>query len=135
MRIRLSPRALALVCALGSLLPLATHASLACPSPPCDSAATCEKVADWIVEGVFTLNMNTIWLEDAVLVRGDYPVLSKLTYLQDASPTCWPSLPPPPLETTAKHLSGQRIRAYGTNMAVAFVSRGAMFVEVLPRKP
>ena len=117
-----------------SVLPITAYGLTPCSIRPCDTQISCEKAADWVVEGVFTLNLNTIWLEDAVLIRGDYPVPQRTTYLEDAS-SCWRALPRLPRADTARHLIGKRVRAYGTSKPEPFVTRGVIFLEVLPSAP
>ena len=124
---------LAVILACGA--PTASSALLACDARPCDSAQSCARLADWIVEGTFTLNSNTVWLENASLVRGEYPVPQRTTYLENASPTCYPALPMGDRQKTAAHLLGKMVRAYGSNQRQAFIDRGVIFLEVIPTTP
>jgi hypothetical protein len=129
-RIRLI-RAVLVAMAIACGVPSVAYASLACEQRPCNSPESCDKVAEWVVEGTFTLNWNSIWLENAVLLRGDYPVPQGTTYLENASPTCYPVLPEGARATTAEHLVGKRVRAFGSNKRVAYVDRGVIFIEVV----
>jgi len=124
---------LAIILACGA--PTASFALLNCEPRPCDSGESCARLADWIVEGTFALNSNNIWLENAVLVRGDYPVPQGSTYLENASPTCYPALPMGDRERTVTHLVGKRVRAYGSNTRKAFTVRGVVFLEVISVAP
>jgi hypothetical protein len=124
-------RALSVAMAVACGVPATAYGSLACERRPCDSRESCDKVAEWVVEGTFTLNFNAIWLENALLVRGEYPVPQGVTYLENASPSCHPVLPVGARSTTATHLVGKRVRAYGSNRRVAYVDRGVIFFEVI----
>ncbi len=116
-----------------SLSGVTAQALLNCPRKPCSTAETCAKVADWIVEGEFTVQGNGVILRDAVLVRGKYRwIADDFAWLADASPRCWgAALPRWPFSETAKHLIGKRVRAYGSNRHEAFVDPGVLVLETI----
>ena len=120
---------------IGCTISAGSNASVGCELRPCNTRETCDKAADWIVEGTFTLIGNNIWLEEAVLMRGEHPVPKGITYLVDASPSCYPVLPVNDLASTAKHLIGKRVRAYGSNGQVAYTSPGVIFLEIISMGP
>jgi hypothetical protein len=109
-----------------ALLPICASALSTRPCPPklCTNSVTCAEKADWIVEGVYTPRFQTIWLEEASLVRGQYPVHGGTTYLADSD--CWKALPGNVRQQSEPDPRGKKVRAYGV------IPHGLVHLEVLP---